>query len=77
MGLSNNRPNPNAKEHIKCLWCFKFKGDTPFAREVSITIQLSGLNVHASSEAHKWSIQLLEYESRQPCFSLQNHIELM
>ena len=68
---------PNGEERIKCLWCFKFKGDTPFAREVSITIQLSGLNVHASSEAHKCSIQLLEYESRQPFFPIQKHIELM
>ena len=67
----------NGDERIKCLWCVKFKGDTPFAREGSSTIQLSGLNVHASSEAHKRSIQLSEYESRQPCLPIQKHIELM
>ena len=55
---------PNGEERIKCLWCVKFKCDTPFAKEGSSTIQSSGLNVHASSEAHKISIQLLEYESR-------------
>ena len=53
---------PNGEEHIKCLWCVKLKCDTPFAKEGSSTIQLSGLNVRASSEAHKRSIQLLEYE---------------
>jgi hypothetical protein len=68
---------PNGEEHIKCLWCVKFKGDTPFAREGSSTIQLSGLNVHASSEAHKHSIQLLDYELRQPCLPITKHIELM
>ena len=24
---------PNAEECIKCLWCVKFQGDTPFVRE--------------------------------------------
>ena len=53
---------PNGEERIECLWCVKFKCDTPFAKEGSSTIQLSGSNVHASSEAHKRSIKLLEYE---------------
>jgi len=68
---------PNGEEHIKCLWCVKFEGDTPFAREGSITIQLSLLNVHASFESHKHSIQLFDYELRQPCLPITKHIELM
>ena len=56
---------PNGEERTKCFWCVNFKCDTPFAKEGSSTIQLSGLNVHASYEAHKRSIQLLEYKLRQ------------
>ena len=62
--------DPNGEERIKCSWRVKFKCDTPFAKEGSSTIKLSRLNVHASSEAHKHSIQLLEYESRQPCLPI-------
>ena len=68
---------PNGEERIKCAWCVKFKGDTPYAREGSSTIQLSGLNGHAISEAHKRSILLLESESRQSCLPITKHVELM
>ena len=67
----------NGEECIKCSWCVKFKGDTPYAREGSSTIQLGGLNVHAVSEAHKRSIQMLESESRKSCLPITKHVELM
>ena len=36
----------NGNERIKCSWCVKFKRDTPFAKEGSTTLQVSGLNGH-------------------------------
>jgi hypothetical protein len=67
----------NREERIKCSWCVKFKGDTPYAREGSSTIQLGGLNVHVVPEAHKRSIQMLESESRKSCLPITKHVELM
>jgi len=39
----------NGDERIKCSWCVKFKRDTPFAKEGSTTLQVSGQNGHAES----------------------------
>ena len=54
----------NVIHKIKCLWCVKFKRKTPIAKEGSKTLQFIGLNIHARSETHKFSLQLLEGESK-------------
>lgn len=51
-------------EKIKCSWCVKFKRGTPFAQYESKTLQVSALNIHAASEARKFSFQLLEGERK-------------
>ncbi|KAJ7530944.1 hypothetical protein O6H91_14G025700 [Diphasiastrum complanatum] len=38
---------------LKCHWCTIFNMDNVFAKEGCSTIQLSALNTHAKSEAHK------------------------
>ena len=47
---------PNEEERIKCAWCVKFKGDTPYAMEGNSTNQLNGQNRHTITEARKHSI---------------------
>ena len=54
----------NGVERIKCSWCVKFKRETPFAKDGSTTLQFSALNIHATSEANKFSLQLLEGERK-------------
>jgi hypothetical protein len=75
MGLSYNR----FKWWIahKSSWCVKFKGDKPYVREGSSTIQLGGLNVHVISEAHKRSVQLLEIKWRKSYLPITKHVEIM
>ena len=59
------------------MWCVKFKWETPFAKEGSMTLQVSGLNIHAKSEAHKFALQLLEEERKRSTLSITKHVELM
>jgi hypothetical protein len=42
----------------------KFKRDTPFVKEGSITLQVSGLNSQVELGAHKFSLQLLVGETK-------------
>ena len=67
----------NGNERIKCSWCVKFKRDTPFAKEGSTTLQVSGLNGHSESEAHKFSLQFLEGETKRKNLPITKHGELM
>ena len=67
----------NGNERIKCSWCVKFKRDTPFAKEGSTTLQVSGLNGHSESEAHKFSLQFLEGETKRKNLPITKHVELM
>ena len=53
----------NDVQRMKCLWCVKFKRETPFSKEGILTLH-SGLNIHAKSKAHKFALQLLEGESK-------------
>jgi len=55
----------------------KFKRDTPFAKEGSTTLQVSGLNGHAELEAHNFSLQLLEGETKSSNFPITKHVGLM
>ena len=67
----------NGVEKIKCSLCVKYKRETPFVKDGSTTLQISGLNAHAKSEAHKFSLQLLEGESKKNNLSITKHVELM
>ena len=67
----------NGVERIKCSWCVKFKRETPFAKDGSTTLQVSGLNIHATSEAHKFYLQLLEGERKRSTLPITKHVELM
>ena len=67
----------NGVERINCLWCVKFKRETPFAKDGSTTLQVSALNIHATSEIHKFSFQLLEGERKWSTLPITKHVELM
>ena len=58
----------NGNERIKCSRCVKFKRETPFSKEGSTTLQVSGLNGQSKSEAHKFSLQFLEGETNEKIF---------
>jgi len=51
--------------------------DTPFAKERSTTLQVSGLNGHAKLEAHNLCLQLLEGETKWRNFPITKHVELV
>ena len=67
----------NGVEKIKCSLCVKYKRETPFAKDGSTTLQIGGLNAHAKSEAHKFSLQLLEGETKKSNIPITKHVELM
>ena len=67
----------NDVERIKFSWCVKFKRETPFSKYVSTTLQVSALNIHATSEDHKFSLQLLEGEKKRSTLPITKHVELM
>ena len=67
----------NGVQRIKCSWCVKFKRETTFAKDGSTTLQVSGLSVHAKSEAHKFAMQLLDGERKRSTLPITKHVELM
>jgi len=67
----------NGVQRIKCSWCVKFKRETTFAKYGSTTLQVSGLSVHAKSEAHKFAMQLLDGERKRSTLPITKHVELM
>lgn len=50
----------NGVERKKYSSCVKIIRETPFAKHESTTLQFSVLNIHATSNAHKFVLQLLE-----------------
>ena len=69
--------NFNGNERIKCSWYVEFKIDVPFDKDRRTTIQVSDLNDHAKLESHKFSLHLLEGETKWSNLQITKHIELM
>jgi len=67
----------NGSTRIKCKWCSLYRYDNVFSKEGSTTIQLSALDCHAKSEAHKSARSRWEARTKGDQSSIVKKVENM